>query len=125
MLLGLGITALGTEVVGVVQDVGGFVTGSLDAKSTADLDRVAGHLARAIATVGVDTVLAVLTHKVGGAAKDCLPPPGSQPEMVTPEGMRVRVPEAEHHTKSLAIEMGQEANIAGAAERTLFTNKFP
>ncbi|WP_218081808.1 hypothetical protein [Anthocerotibacter panamensis] len=69
MLLGLGITALGTEVVGVVQDVGGFVTGSLDAKSTADLDRVAGHLARAIATVGVDTVLAVLTHKAGKAMK--------------------------------------------------------
>ncbi|WP_218082353.1 hypothetical protein [Anthocerotibacter panamensis] len=62
-LLGLGVLALGTEVVGVVQDVGGFVTGSMDAKSTADLDRAAEHLARAVATIGVDTVLAVLMRR--------------------------------------------------------------
>ncbi|WP_218079557.1 ADP-ribosyltransferase [Anthocerotibacter panamensis] len=69
VLLGLGVLALGTEVVGVVQDVGGFVTGSLDAKSTVDLDRAAEHLARAIATVGVDTVIALLTRGLGKKAK--------------------------------------------------------
>ncbi|WP_218081684.1 hypothetical protein [Anthocerotibacter panamensis] len=100
----------------MVQDVGGFVTGSLDAKSTADLDRAAEHLARAIATVGVDTVIAVLMHKAGNAAKDRLP---GQPEMVTPEGMRVRVPEAEHHTKPLAIEAKQGSSSAEAIKQRM------
>ncbi|WP_218081682.1 hypothetical protein [Anthocerotibacter panamensis] len=115
-LLGLGALAVGGEVIGVVQDVGGFVSTALQAQEEQDLDRAAEHLARAIATVGVDAVLAVLMHKAGNAAKDRLP---GQPEMVTPEGMRVRAPEGEHHAKPLAIEAKQEGSSAEAIKQRM------
>ncbi|WP_218082233.1 DUF6883 domain-containing protein [Anthocerotibacter panamensis] len=122
VLLGLGALALGAEAFTVGQDIGGFVSTALQAQEEQDLDRAAEHLARAVATVGVDTVLALLTHKVGGAAKDRLP---GQPEMVTPEGIRVRMPEAEHHTKPLAIEAKQGANsVELAATRASVDDKL-
>ncbi|WP_218082355.1 hypothetical protein [Anthocerotibacter panamensis] len=117
VLLGLGALALGAEAFTVGQDIGGFVSTALQAQEEQDLDRAAEHLARAVATVGVDTVLALLTHKVGGAAKDRLP---GQPEMVTPEGMRVRVPESEQLvSKPLAIEAKQEGSSAEAIKQRM------
>ncbi|WP_218079642.1 hypothetical protein [Anthocerotibacter panamensis] len=63
VLLGVGITALGTEVVTIAQDLVGFVNGVLQAQTEADLEKAAEHLARAVAVVGVDVVAAVLTHQ--------------------------------------------------------------
>ena len=47
----------------------------------------------AIATVGVDTLLVLLTHQGGGLAKGYKKLPATYVEMVTPDGRIIRMPE--------------------------------
>jgi hypothetical protein len=93
VLLVVGAVTLGSEAFHVAGDLGSFVSGALGAQTEADLDNAAQHFARAISTVGVDTIAAILTHKAASSIKGNLPkPPAGEVEMVTPEGVRIRVP---------------------------------
>lgn len=65
-LIALGVYALGSEALTAAKDLTGFVELALNAKSSADLDKAGQHFARFVATVGVDTAIAVLLHKAVG-----------------------------------------------------------
>jgi len=66
ILIGLGALALGKEALTAAKDLTSFVSGALNARSFSDLDRAGQHLARFVATVGVDAAIAVLLHKIVG-----------------------------------------------------------
>jgi len=66
ILIGLGALALGKEALTAAKDLTSFVSGALNARSFSDLDRAGQHLARFVATVGVDAAIAVLLHKTVG-----------------------------------------------------------
>lgn len=87
-----GIVMLGPEAIRAVQELAGFATGAIGAQSDADLDEAGGHLANAIAIVGVDGAMTLLAHKASGAAAEGVPKlvPG-EAEFVTPDGVRVRL----------------------------------
>lgn len=65
-------------------------------------------MARAVSTVGVDAVAAVLLHKAGGAIKEKMPSAPAMREMVTPEGVRVRVPIEESPARANMAKMMAE-----------------
>jgi hypothetical protein len=66
VLVGLGAIAAGSEAIMAAKDLTRFVTGALNAKSYSDLDIAGQHLARFVATAGVDAAIAVLLHKTIG-----------------------------------------------------------
>jgi hypothetical protein len=68
------VYALGSEAIGVIKDLAGFASGVVNSKTEADLDAAWQQMARAVSTVGVDAVAAVLLHKAGGAMKENIPP---------------------------------------------------
>ena len=87
-----GVIMLGPEAIRAVQNLVEFATGAVGAQGYADLDQAGEHLATAVAIVGVDGAMALLAHKAGGAIKDRAPSlPTAEAELVTPEGIRVRV----------------------------------
>jgi hypothetical protein len=92
-VLGLAVYSLGSEAIGVMGDLVDFATKTAGAKTEADLDAAAQSLAKATATVGVDALAALLIHKGVKTLKSGeIPPPNSRVvEMVTPEGVRVKV----------------------------------
>jgi hypothetical protein len=65
-LLLFGVYALGSEALTAGRDLISFVQLSLDAKTPEDLDNAGRHFARFVATVGVDTAIALLLHKTVG-----------------------------------------------------------
>jgi len=73
-LAGVAVYALGSEAIGVIKDLAGFASGVVNSKTEADLDAAWQQMARAVSTVGVDAVAAVLLHKAGGAMKENIPP---------------------------------------------------
>ncbi len=89
-IAGVAVYALGSEAIGVIKDLAGFASGVVNAKTEADLDAAWQQMARAVSTVGVDAVAAVLLHKAGGTMKENMPPSSAMRWMVTPEGVRVR-----------------------------------
>jgi hypothetical protein len=78
------------ELQGIIDDIRAFLT--LARSPNGDLDEAAEHLAHAVSAVGVDLVLAIVLHKGGQAAKPYIKPPNGYVDMVTPDGMIVRVP---------------------------------
>lgn len=66
LLIGVGVYALGSEALTAGKDLVSFVQLALNAKSPADLDKAGQHFARFVATVGVDTAIAILLHKTLG-----------------------------------------------------------
>lgn len=62
-MVGLGVVALGAEAVSVMRELHAFAMGVIRAKSEADLMAAGRHLAKAIAIVGVDVVVAILLKK--------------------------------------------------------------
>ncbi|HBL14578.1 MAG TPA: hypothetical protein DD379_24955 [Cyanobacteria bacterium UBA11162] len=65
ILIGVGIVTLGLDVISVIEDLIGFA-GVLNAQNQEDIDQAAKHLAEAIATVGVEVVLQLLTSRLAG-----------------------------------------------------------
>lgn len=88
ILIGWGVWTLGAEAVDVAKDLYQFVTIATSAQTDKDIDRAAGHFARAIAIIGVDGLAAILAHRAfktfketppnrgrsGGVAADDIPP---------------------------------------------------
>ena len=62
-MVGLGVVALGAEAVSVMRELHAFAMGVIKAKSETDLMAAGRHLAKAIAIVGVDVVVAILLKK--------------------------------------------------------------
>lgn len=62
-MAGLGVVALGAEAIDVIQELHAFGMGVITANSEAELVKAGGHLAKAIAIVGVDMVIALLLKK--------------------------------------------------------------
>jgi len=91
VVVGMSLHALGQDVVEVVSDLVGFASKVLGAQSEEDLQAAGEHLARAVAVVGVDTVAAVLVHRTVKVVRGGAEPPSGAVELVTPEGVRVRV----------------------------------
>jgi hypothetical protein len=86
---------VGPEIIDVVQHLLDFAKLASNATTDKELDEAGDHFATAITKVGIDVVMAILFHKAGKAVKPYLkPPPGSLVvvDMVTPDGMRMRVP---------------------------------
>lgn len=114
LLVGGGLM-LGMEVFHVAGDIKDFVGGTLGANSEADLDRAAGHFASAVSTIGVDAIVMLLTHKAAGQLKGNLPrPPVATREMITPEGVRIRVPVEPEPVGNKPAEMRSNGNTSGA-----------
>lgn len=92
-VLGLAAYSLGSEALTVIGDLVDFATKTAGAKTESDLDSAAQSLAKATATVGVDALAALLMHKAVKSIKSGeVPPPNTRVvEMVTPEGIRVKV----------------------------------
>jgi len=87
-----GVVMLGPEAIRAVQELASFATGALGAKSNADLDNAGDHLAEAVAIVGVDGAMVLLTHRAGGKLGDRVPRVNTRPaEVVTPEGLRLNI----------------------------------
>ncbi len=64
-----------------------FLDLAMNAQSEGELDAAGAHLARAVATIGVDGTLAALTHKGGKAVENNVPRgPLSAPQLATPNG---------------------------------------
>lgn len=76
-----GLVSMGGEVIHVGQDLYAFAAGTHAATTEEGLDAAGAHLARAIATVGVDAAAALLTHKVVSTVKS-MPPPSPGPLLV-------------------------------------------
>jgi hypothetical protein len=66
VLIGAGVYALGNEALTAARDLSIFVQLALAAKTPADLDKAGRHFARFVATVGVDTAIALLLRKTVG-----------------------------------------------------------
>lgn len=69
LLFVTGCLFLGWEAIDAVRHIISFVQLSVGASSQHDLDAAGEHLARAIAIIGVDAVIALLTHGAGKAWK--------------------------------------------------------
>ena len=70
VLMLVGAAFIGTAAAEVGDDLlTGFVRGSLEAQSEADLDAAAARFAHAIAMIGVTTVVAVLLHRTAGKTR--------------------------------------------------------
>lgn len=93
VVLGIAAYSLDSEAINVIGDLVNFATKTAGATTEADLDSAAQSLAKATATVGVDTLAALLIHKGVKSIKagEILPPNTRVVEMVTPEGIRVKV----------------------------------
>ena len=68
-MLIIGGVYLGKNVFSVINDLIGFA-GAIDATTEEELDKAGQHLASAISTVGVNTVVALLTKKAATKIKD-------------------------------------------------------
>jgi hypothetical protein len=62
LLLGTGLVFLGREALDALTSLGTFARIALQAQTDADFDRAGRELAHAVALIGVDTVLALLTR---------------------------------------------------------------
>jgi hypothetical protein len=62
-MIGLGVIALGVEAITVMRELQAFGVGVITAKTEADLSQAGKHLAKAVAIVGVDVVVAILLKK--------------------------------------------------------------
>jgi hypothetical protein len=83
----LGLMSLGAEGIAAGEDLYQFLDLAMKAQSEGELDAAGAHLARAVATIGVDGTLAVLTHKGGRAVQNNLPKgPVSAPQLATANG---------------------------------------
>jgi hypothetical protein len=83
----LGLMSLGAEGIAAGKDLYQFLDLAMNAQSEGELDAAGAHLARAVATIGVDGTLAVLTHKGGKAVQNNLPKgPVSAPQLATANG---------------------------------------
>jgi hypothetical protein len=59
----VGAAALGVDVAGGLNDLKDYVQIARAAQTKEDLDKAAEHLARAVSTLGIDTIQAILLHK--------------------------------------------------------------
>lgn len=62
------------EAKAIVDHLGAFAKGAMNAHSEADLKVAGNHLAAAIVKAGIDIVMAILLHKAGKAAKKYVKP---------------------------------------------------
>jgi len=62
-LVVVGALALGYDIVGGLNDLKDFVTISRSAQNEQDLDNAAQHLAKAVSTLGIDTIQAIVLHE--------------------------------------------------------------
>jgi GH24 family phage-related lysozyme (muramidase)/nucleoid-associated protein YgaU/uncharacterized protein YbjQ (UPF0145 family) len=82
-LVGIGLFTIGTDIFEVGKDLVQFAKGALEANTEADLDESGQHLAEAIATVGIDVVVGILTRKaLKGGSKEPTPVETSKPPAV-------------------------------------------
>jgi hypothetical protein len=84
------------EAKAVVDHLGAFAKGAMNAHSDADLKAAGKHLATAVAKAGIDIVLAILLHKAGKAAKKYIKPKSpamiQSPEKISmPDGKQTQI----------------------------------
>lgn len=121
-LVGTGLYAFGQDAVDVASDLVGFASKVLRAQSEEDLQVAGEQLARAVAVVGVDTVAAVLVHRTVKVVRGGAKPPSGAAEVVTPEGVRVRVV-AEPAPRS-AVELLRSSTAEGGSRGAGIANNW-
>ncbi len=77
-MFGMGVVAIGAEAVDVARELRDFAMGVLGAEDESELRAAVDHLAKAIAIVGVDVVVALLLKKAIVKVRE--------PKMAVPEG---------------------------------------
>lgn len=114
-MVGLGVVALGAEAVHVMRELHAFAMGVIRANNEVDLMKAGGHLAKAVAIVGVDVVVAILLKKAIVKVRQPAPAHGDG----AGEGKLFGKYDPKDAVKSLP-KGSQEArgNAAGAANNT-------
>ncbi|GIH08215.1 hypothetical protein Rhe02_62820 [Rhizocola hellebori] len=130
--IGIGITALfvGMVLFDAIKHLIAFAD-AVNAKNEADLQLCGQHFAKAIAEIGVQTLVLIITHSMKSKAGGN-PPPGATPyeaapvkgwaDMVTPQGKIIRMPVTSVPVKAitpatvispeLALELGVKGSTA-------------
>jgi hypothetical protein len=85
-----GAVMIGKEIIDVIEDVTAFISMTVDPNG--DLDAAAKHLVDALGKIAVDALIIWLTHKAGSAAKPYMKPPPGMVDVLTPEGVIMRIP---------------------------------
>jgi hypothetical protein len=82
ILLLVGFVAIGFSILDVAEHLYKFADNAINAKSEQDLDRAAGHLARAVAIAGVTVVTAILLRRSPAKAKNVTNVKNAKPSLV-------------------------------------------
>jgi len=82
-MMGVGVAAVGAQAVDVAREIRDFALGVLGAENTAELRAAGDHLAKAVAMVGVDLVVALLLKKAIVKVRE--------PKMPKPEGSEAKL----------------------------------
>lgn len=111
-----GAAMMGKELSTIIDDVRAFA--SITSNPNGDLDAAADHLAKAVAAIGIDTLMLLLLHKAGSAAKPYIKPPSGFVDMVTTDGTIVPVPAdvAADPNASMSEGSGESGSGAKPAE---------
>jgi hypothetical protein len=91
ILLGVGFTAVGLAVFSGIDELTEFGKGALAARTDADMDRAADHFAKAVAILGVQTLLALLLRRSPQTFRGGRPytgPPPANAGIVLKPGLR-------------------------------------
>jgi hypothetical protein len=81
ILLAVGAAFLGMAAWEAAKELISFAMDALNARTSADLDRAAGHFARAVSIIGINAVLAVLVHR-GARAVRARPSKTAKPGLI-------------------------------------------
>jgi hypothetical protein len=126
-MVGLGVVALGAEAVKVMRELHAFAMGVIKAQSEADLIAAGQHLAKAIAIVGVDVVVAILLKKAIVKVRQPTPRGGEAASETKLFGKYDPQDAARSLPAERPVAVGTKATgaVTGNAARKLTTADFP
>jgi hypothetical protein len=115
----VGAALIGKELSSVIDDVSAFI--SITSNPNGDLDAAASHLSDALSRLSIDALIIFLTHKASGAVKPYIKPPTGFVDVLTPEGLIVRVP-ADKLPENASMSEGSGKGEEPAPRRQAMSN---
>jgi hypothetical protein len=113
-LLALGVTLLSVQAISLTDSLWSYVNLSLRARSQAELDAAATHLAQAVATAGINVVAFILTKK---AIRGAGPPPAAA--LATAEGVQFSVAVAGSTRTAMSAPVIASVGVLASSEHPL------
>lgn len=120
-MVGVGLIAIGAEAAEVAQELCLFANGIINASDEIQCRMAASHLARAVAIIGVDVVLAILLKKAVFTMKSRSKAPEAVPVPQRPAQQRTTPSQAFGRGESVP----QSVPLGRATSKPLFENKYP